>query len=235
MKNSRLWLIPLCFFILCCGLNLTGCFISPVLKATVKPGILTLLCVTTLAWLMPRLDFSKKQPGVALLITAQLMGCVGDTLLIGDGFLFFASGIGAFLIGHIFYILLFGGWSFKGLKPWQWIAGIACGIAVTCVMVICVGVNGAMLVPMGVYAMALAMLIFSTLAGALRFGGCTWWILVCGAVLFTFSDLLIAINTFIGVSDFVKGFGVMSTYMLAQGLLAIGACRLLASQSPRQE
>jgi len=230
MKNSRLWLIPLCFLILCCGLNLLGCFISPTLKATVKPGILLLICITTLAWLLPRLDFSQKQPGLALLMAAQLLGCAGDTLLIGDGFPFFAGGIGVFLIGHIFYICLFGGRSFKGLKPWPLIAGIAGGIAVTVAMVFCVGVKGALLAPMGIYAFTLSMLIFSTLAGAIRFGGCTWWILVCGAVLFTFSDLLIAINTFKGLSDFMRGFGVMSTYMVAQGLLAIGGCRLLTGR-----
>ena len=230
MKNSRLWLIPLCFLLVCCALNLAGCFVSAALKATVKPAILPLVCATSLAWLLPRLDQSKKYSGVGLLVCAQLLGCAGDTMLLGDGFIFFAGGIGLFLLGHICYICLFGGQSFKGLKAWQWIAGIAGGLAVTVALVVGIGVNGALLPPMGIYAFTLSMLIFSTLAGALRFGGYTWWVLACGALLFTFSDSLIAINTFKGVSDFVSGFGVMSTYIIAQCLLAIGGCRLLTGR-----
>ena len=246
MKNSRLWLIPLCFFVAAVALNLIGCFISEALRQTVKPALLPLLCATTLAWLLPRLGEMPDQVGhdgglvgqngglVGLLVAAQLFGFAGDTLLIPDGFLFFAGGIGSFLIGHVFYITLFGGkHSFKGLKAWQWIAGIAAGAAATATLVLIIGVNGALLPPMAVYGFTLMMLIFSALCGVLRFGGCAWWTILCGALLFTFSDSLIAINTFKGLSPFMSGFGVMSTYLLAQSLLAIGSCKLIL-QSPRQ-
>lgn len=239
MKNSRLWLIPLCFFVAAVALNLIGCFISEALRQTVKPALLPLLCATTLAWLLPRLgvmpDQVRQNGGlVGLLVAAQLFGFAGDTLLIPDGFLFFAGGIGSFLIGHVFYITLFGGkHSFKGLKAWQWIAGIAAGAAATATLVLIIGVNGALLPPMAVYGFTLMMLIFSALCGVLRFGGCAWWTILCGALLFTFSDSLIAINTFKGLSPFMSGFGVMSTYLLAQSLLAIGSCKLIL-QSPRQ-
>lgn len=232
MKNSRLWLVPLCFFIVCCALNLIGSFISPVLKSTVKPALMPLLCVTTFCWLLPRLGMTDQvgHNGSVLLVSAQLLGFAGDTLLIPDGFVFFAGGIAMFLFGHVCYISLFGGRSFKGLKPWQWVVGLVSAVAVTVILLVAIGVKGTMLAPMGIYALALSMLIFSTLAGALRFGGCTWWTLACGALLFTFSDSLIAINTFHGVSPFLSGFGVMSTYLLAQSLLAIGACRLLTGR-----
>ena len=239
MKNSRLWLIPLCFFVAAVALNLIGCFISEALRQTVKPALLPLLCATTLAWLLPRLGVMPDQVRqigglVGLLVAAQLFGFAGDTLLIPDGFLFFAGGIGSFLIGHVFYITLFGGkHSFKGLKAWQWIAGIAAGAAATATLVLIIGVNGALLPPMAVYGFTLMMLIFSALCGVLRFGGCAWWTILCGALLFTFSDSLIAINTFKGLSPFMSGFGVMSTYLLAQSLLAIGSCKLIL-QSPRQ-
>ena len=92
-------------------------------------------------------------------------------------------------------------------------------------LIIAIGVNGAMLVPMCVYGFALMLLIFSTLAGVFRFRTCTWWILLVGALLFTFSDSLIAIGTFNG--DFPgREFLVMLTYIAAQTLLAIGAVRL---------
>lgn len=37
-----------------------------------------------------------------------------------DAFPFFAGGIGAFLVGHIFYLVLFGGRSWKGLSAGRW-------------------------------------------------------------------------------------------------------------------
>ena len=55
----------------------------------------------------------------------------------------------------------------------------------------------------------------------------TWWILFAGAVLFAFSDSLIAAGTF-GVVEFeLREFVIMSTYLIAQSLLAWGAVRLM--------
>ena len=225
--KKNIWLIPLAAFVICCALNLAGCLFNETLAQTVKPALMPLLCATTLCALRQK----QLAPGLGLLVAAQLFGWGGDTMLIPDGFPFFAGGIGLFLLGHVCYITLFGGRSFKGLKAWQWIAGIACGAAATAALIIIIGVNGALLAPMAVYGFTLMMLIFSTLCGALRFGGCAWWILLCGAVLFTFSDSLIAINTFKGLSHFMARFGVMSTYLLAQSLLAIGSYKLLTQES----
>lgn len=227
MKNkNRIWIIPAVFFAVCCVLNLTGCLIEGDLERCVKPALMPLLCLSTASALLPKLsDSCSAAKAASLLFCGQLFGFAGDTMLLGNSFPFFAGGIGLFLIGHIFYICLFGGDSFKGLKAWQWICGIAGGLAVTALLVIVVGVNGVMLLPMGVYGFVLTMLIFSTLCGAVRFGG-FWWMLLCGAVLFTFSDTLIAVRNFGNLSPFMGGFGVMFTYLLAQTLLAAGGVRL---------
>lgn len=248
MKRSGLWLLPCAFFAVCCILNLIGCFISPELKSMVKPALMPLLCLTSVTWLGGRFvpgasvhpatgsDARKgvlPLEGAGLLVAAQLFGFAGDTLLIPDGFLPFVGGMVMFIVGHICYITLFGGRSWKGLKPWHWVlAGVLVpGCAVTLVAVI--GVNGSMLVPMLVYAMVLMVLNFSTLAGALRFGGLTWWLLLAGSVLFAFSDSLIAIGAFGQLSPFMRGFGVMSTYLAAQSLLAIGALRLITADKKK--
>lgn len=224
-KIERLWLVPLAFFLVCCVLNLAGClnYGSDALERTVKPALLPLLALTSAAWLLPR---SPRPREAALLVTAQLFGFAGDTMLLGSGFAFFAGGIGLFLIGHIFYITLFGGHSFKGLKLWHWVVAVAVSLGCVAALILIIGVSGTLLAPMGVYAFVLMMLIFSALAGVLRFGGLTWWLLLCGAVLFTFSDALIAIRNFGGLSPFMNGFVVMGTYLAAQSLLAVGACRL---------
>ncbi|MBO6168675.1 MAG: lysoplasmalogenase [Bacteroidales bacterium] len=229
MKNKRLWLIPAAFYAVCCILNLWGCLSDGDLERCVKPALMPLLCLTTFTYLLPR-----RGEGAALLLCGQLFGFAGDTMLLGKGFVFFAGGIGLFLIGHIFYICLFGGRSWKGLKAWHWALAMTFCLGLTAGLIKGIGVNGTMLAPMGVYGFVLTLLMFSTLAGALRFGGLTWWMLFAGAVLFTFSDALIAVRNFGNLSRFMGGFGVMSTYLAAQTLLAAGGVRLITRQTPRR-
>lgn len=226
MRKNVLWCIPATFFVIAAVLNLIGCIQGTVLADTVKPALLPLLSATTLAYLLGR--EVKDYRSVGLLITAQLFGCTGDVLLIPDGFAFFASGIAAFLIGHIFYMRLFGGRSWKGLTAWQWAIAIVVMAAAVFGLVKAIGVNGALLGPMAVYGFALMMLIFSTLAGVLRMPRrTTWCILLAGALLFTFSDSCIAMGTF-GVMTFaLRHFVVMLTYLAAQALLAVGGVRLI--------
>lgn len=221
MKKIKIQHIAAAFFAVCVVLNLYGCITgNTALANTVKPALMPLLCLATIAALAHKSGIKSRE--AKLLACAQLFGFGGDTALIGsEAFPLFAAGIGLFLVGHIFYITLFGGKSWKGLKAWHWILAIVLALAAVAGLVTIIGIKGALMVPMAVYGFTLMMLIFSTLAGALRFGG-KWWILLCGAVLFTFSDSLIAIHTF-GDPDVCLGrFGVMSTYLTAQVLLAIG-------------
>ena len=257
MKTLKLWLIPAAFYAVTCVLNLYGCLIDGPLERYVKPALLPLLCVTTVAYLLsalpgsgqtlfqkhsPKSSASGKESGcdfsdagrlVGLLVAGQLFGYAGDTMLLGKGFAFFAGGIGLFLIGHIFYISLFGGISWKGIKPVQWVIAVVCMLAATAGLILCIGVNGTMLAPMGVYGLTLMVLIFSGFAGVIRSKSvsvgkpATWWIILCGAVLFAFSDSLIAVRNFGTLSPFMSGFGVMFTYLVAQTLLAIGGIRLI--------
>ena len=229
-KTNRFWLVPAAFFTVCCILNLIGCLQGSGLEKTVKPALLPLLCATSAAWLM---DKAARRRESSLLFSAQLFGFAGDTALLGHGFTFMVGGIGLFLVGHIFYISLFGSRSLKGLRPWHWAAGITGALALTAGLIAGIGVKGTMLAPMGIYGFVLGMLIFSTLTGALRFGGPLWWLLTAGALLFTFSDALIAVRIFGTLSPFMDGFGVMSTYLAAQSLLAFGGCRLAAERLER--
>jgi uncharacterized membrane protein YhhN len=228
MRKSAIWCIPGTFFLIACVLNLIGCIQGTNLSDLVKPALLPLLCATTLAYLLGR-DIPDLTP-VGLLVAAQLFGCAGDVLLIPEGFPFFASGIGAFLIGHVCYMCLFGGQSWKGLTPGQWITALAVMAVVVFGLVKAIGINGALLMPMGIYGFALMLLIFSALAGVLRMprgSRATWWILLAGALLFTFSDSCIAMGTF-GVMTFpLRHFVVMLTYLAAQSLLAVGGVRLI--------
>ena len=228
MRKTALWCIPGTFFLIACVLNLVGCVQGTALANVVKPALLPLLTATTLAYLLGR-DI-RDYKAVGLLMAAQLFGCTGDVLLIPDGFVFFAGGIGAFLIGHLFYMCLFGGQSWRGLSLWQWAIAVVIMLAAVLGLVKAIGIKGALFWPMLIYGFVLMTLIFSALAGVLRMPRerrTTWWILLAGAVLFTFSDSCIAMGTF-GVMTFaLRHFVVMLTYLAAQSLLAVGGVRLI--------
>lgn len=136
----------------------------------------------------------------------------------------------AFLVGHIFYMCLFGGQSWRGLAVWQWaIALIVLGAALW-FLVRFIGIEGPLLWPMVVYGFALMMLIFSALAGVLRMPDGrrgAWWLLSLGALLFAFSDSCIAIDFFGTKTIPLHHFVVMFTYLAAQTLLAVGGIRLI--------
>ena len=229
MKTLKLWHISAAFFAVCVVLNLYGSAAGTSLANIVKPALMPLLCLTSVAALASGPGINSRE--AKLLACAQLFGFAGDTALIGFAkFEFFALGIGLFLIGHLFYISLFGGKSWKGLKPWHWLIAVVVALALVAGLMAVIGVKGALLVPMSVYGFILTMLMFSALAGVIRFGGMTWWLLLAGTVIFTFSDSLIAIQTFSNPSACLGAFGVMSTYLIAQTLLAIGSVSLISKK-----
>ena len=230
MKRNNLWLIPCAFFLICCVLDLFGCFSCRELERTVKPALMPLLSVTAFVWLLGNHKEYTDWTAAALLLFGQMFGFAGDTLLLGNGFVFFAGGIGLFLIGHLFYICLFGRKSLKAVKGWQWVAGIVGSVLATVVLALAIGANGVMLVPMGVYAFVLMMLIFSTLMGVVRFGGLSWWMLLAGACLFAFSDALIAVRNFGTEGVLTHAFVIMLSYLAAQGLIAAGGLRLVTQK-----
>jgi len=217
--------IPALFFVVAALLNWAGRFWGiDELAAAVKPAIMPLLAASVLAYAMNhRLDRRK----LTLLIAAELFGCVGDTCLLSDAFPLFAGGIGAFLIGHICYVSIYGRESWNGLGWKSWTAGIIVMGGLVFGLIKLLHISGALLPPMAVYGSMLTLLMFSTFCGLIRLRDKgTWFILFAGSLLFTFSDCMIAAGTF-GVLRFaLQEFVIMTTYVIAQVLLAIGTVRL---------
>ena len=217
MRKITLWCIPGTFFLLACVLNWMGCIQGTDLADAVKPALLPLLCATSLAYLLGRDVVDYRAAG--LLVAAQLFGCAGDVLLMPSSDVLFLIGMVAFLVGHLFYMTLFGRVSWQGLRPLQWLIAVVVMGALVTALVKCIGIQGELFVPMLVYGFALMLLIFSALAGVLRTprgSRATWWILLAGALLFTFSDACIAMGMF-GVMTFaLRHFVVMFTYLAAQ-------------------
>ena len=218
------WILPAIFFLVAALVNWATRLFAPELSALVKPALMPLLALTTLAaagTLEPR--------EMKILITAQLLGCAGDIFLIGSGIIPLGCGLGMFLLGHVCYLTIFGGRSWKGLSWKVWLPALIVMAALVYGLTRVIGIEGAMLVPMFIYGMVLMLLIFSGLMGVIRLGGATWWIIFAGGVIFTFSDCLVAAEVF-DIHFPGIGFVVMFTYLLAQCLLAWGALRLFRNQ-----
>ncbi len=224
--KKNLYYIPAVFFGIACLLNWAGRIWEPALASAVKPALLPLLVASVLAYAV---EHPLNQRSLKLLVAAELFGFAGDTFLLSDAFPLFAGGIAAFLVGHIFYMLLFGIQSWKGMGWKGWLSGVAGVLVLVFLLVKVLKVQGALLVPMAVYGFVLLMLGFCALCGVVRCkeNRSTWWIILCGALLFAFSDSLIAAGTFGVVSFELREFVIMFTYLIAQSLLAWGAVRLM--------
>lgn len=228
MRKQSVWCIPCAFFIAACVLDLIGSVQGTALANLVKPALLPLLCATSLAYLLGRdiVDFAP----VGLLAAAQLFGCTGDILLLRSDLPYMAGGIAAFLIGHFFYVALFGSQSWKGLTLWQWLISLVLMAAVVLGLVKLIGIQGELFWPMLIYGFILMLLVFSALAGVLRMprgSRCTWWILLIGTLLFAVSDTSLALSIFGKMTFSLRTFLIMLTYLAAQSLLAVGGIRLI--------
>ena len=226
MKADKLWIIPGVFFLIACAVNLYGCVTDNlIVERYVKGALMPLLAVTGITFLAQK----AFDPRIArTLLLAQLLGWAGDSLLMGNGFAWFASGIGAFLLGHVCYLCIFSR-SLKGLRPVTWILAVVVMAAILIAMVLGIGINGALLAPMVIYGAALLLITFCGLCGLVRRQSpsrATWWMVLLGGLLFIFSDGLIAMRTF-GLADFpLRGFTIMSTYLVAQPLLCAAGVRI---------
>lgn len=217
-KKSLPWIFGILFCI-AAAVNLYGKLTyNESLASLAKPFLMPFLALTALFTLLPT---AAPRKTIVLLMCALAFGWAGDCLLIPEGLLTFGAGILCFLIGHIFYLCIFSE-AWKGLKTWQWIAAIVVMAAAVLALMKVIGVEGILFWPFFIYGSALMMQIFTSVCGLGRIGGTRWLLSSCGAVLFTFSDSLIATESF-GTFPFAqKPFLIMLTYLAAQVLLVSG-------------
>ncbi|MCL2540903.1 MAG: lysoplasmalogenase [Nocardioidaceae bacterium] len=189
------------------------------LETWLKPAVLVLLILTVVA-----AGALGHTAGVWLAV-ALVLGLVGDVALLDDTVESrFITGLAAFLVGHLAYVVCF---VILGLTMGWWLAG---GIAVM-VVALAVG-NGvlpgamredgwALVVPIAVYmAVIAAMTITAWLTQE-------WWIAV-GASIFVVSDSSLAINKFVKPFRGARPL-IMTTYHVGQALIAVGVLVLLGS------
>ena len=163
---------------------------------------------------------------------ALIFSFLGDVLLVKDGSLYFMLGIAAFLIAHIFYIILF-----CRIQPFTKNNGVfilISGAVILCYVALLDFLfwpnitQQNLTIPVVTYSIVLGAMLFTALnvINKKRVSKKIILSLVFGAVLFVLSDSIIAFNKFY-LSTPVNGFYVMSSYCLAQFLIANGAMKFI--------
>jgi uncharacterized membrane protein YhhN len=211
----------------------------------IKPYAKALSLVILILWTLFVLDFNFT-PLVILLFLAQLFGLAGDIfLLFSDRW--FVSGLGAFLLGHICYLILIvtnlvAGYQ-SGETPsfsiWIWLIAVLVLLAliwifykVIVTILLKEKPDKIFIASLFVYAFCLSSVMVLSFVYAVLFssGNIFIWALPFGGTLFFISDFTLAFDRFVRRLDLGQ-LRVMITYHLGQFLLALGFISLILGRS----
>ena len=189
---------------------------------------------TTKALLMPLLVLAVvlvarplRGAPIGLLLLAIALSWGGDVVLSLPGDLFFVVGLCLFLLGHVAYIALFSRLRPRGRRLPMWTLVYVVWYAAFLALL---GPDlGVLFVPVALYGLVLG----AMAALAAGIGG----VVALGGALFVVSDSVLALGRFLPGYEFaLHDLTVMSTYLAAQGLIALGVVRLhrasLSAPSP---
>ncbi len=179
------------------------------LRMLVKP--IPVLLMAVWVYLLP----GKKTYQWAIIV-GLLFSMVGDILLESAGN-YFVFGLVAFLLGHIAYIVAFTRDS-RQLFPWRALVAYGYGILVL-LLFSTQGDLGDMMIPVALYILVITTMLWRAasrvgVAGINAFSARAGLI---GAILFTFSDSLIALNRFVwDLPQPTTRYIIIITYWLGQ-------------------
>lgn len=162
-----------------------------------------------------------QKPIRILTVFALLFSLLGDVLLMFDDLSanYFMMGLIAFLMAHLFYILLFLKYRDKNRKPiWFGLLLIVYGIGMF------YGLKdglGEMLVPVIIYMMVILVMVFTAFWRTKTVGKWSYVLVFFGALFFMISDSLLAINKFHTALP-LSNVSIMLTYALAQYFIVFG-------------
>lgn len=188
------------------------------LHTILKPLLMPVLA----ALLLSHNGFSE---GRNLVITGLFFSWTGDVLLMFENkaALFFILGLIGFLMAHLCYILYFV--KIRSVQPsllrqQPWIAALVAGYGVSLVMFLQPRL-GDLQIPVTVYAVVICTMLLCSLHVFNRLNRPANFLFVAGALLFTASDSLLAVNKFYHA---FAGAGVliMLTYCAAQFCIVQG-------------
>ena len=184
-----------------------------------KPLIIPTLAATYLAATSNTKPFYKDA-----VLMGLLFSWFGDVLLHFEGY--FIPGLISFLTAHIFYIFFFSSTqsantSFFKLRPVMLIAVIAYLIEL---MLLLWPHLGGMKLPVLLYGITISTMLSAAFWQYQKLDNTTAIYLIIGAGFFVASDSILALNKFKKPFD-SAGIYIMSTYILAQMFIVLGAIR----------
>lgn len=161
-------------------------------------------------------------------LVGLLVGSVGDVFLETGNPSHFVPGLLAFLVGHVAYIV---GFTREAKTPSVARAVPFFGL-VAVVLTVALPKAGPLAAPIGVYGVVIAVMMWraSARVGVDGAAGLPWLGLV-GAVLFAFSDSMIAVNKFVVPFTGARPL-ILVTYWLAQLLVALSVLELATAARP---
>lgn len=151
-----------------------------------------------------------------LLAVAQLACVTGDVFLMFPGF--FLPGLVSFLIGHLFYIVLFA----QGVPWFSDRRALAATLSVGALIYVGLWFGGlppALRLPVAAYVLVIGLMAAQAFARHRAVGERATLLVALGAVLFMVSDSLLATNRFVTPLPAAQ-LGVLGTYYAAQILIA---------------
>lgn len=178
----------------------------------VKPFLLPILLVAV----YHTENFSTKK----ILLTALTFSWIGDVILLfaDRGEIYFILGLVAFLLSHIFYIVLFNKQTISKTisNKLSFGAGIGLIVIYFSMMITTLGPKlGSLTVPVVIYAIVISTMLYFALKGSFQWEAIPYHSVLIGAVLFISSDSILAFNKFYEPIP-AASLLIMVTYLLAQ-------------------
>lgn len=146
------------------------------------------------------------------IVIGLVLGAAGDVALLGKSSRAFLAGLGAFLLGHIAYIVAFG--QLAAPATWIDVRAIAPIIVGGTALYLLWPRLGTMRVPVIAYVLAIITMMAAAIAAA-RIAAIPEMnraLLVSGAALFFVSDLAVARDRFVGASFINRAWGLPAYY-----------------------
>ena len=165
-----------------------------------------------------------------ILITALTFSWIGDVILLfaDKGEIYFILGLVAFLVSHVFYIVLFSKQTISKTisNKLSFIASIGLILLYFFGMITTLGHKlGSLTVPVEIYAIVISSMLFFALKGSFQWNTIPYQAVLIGALFFIASDSILAFNKFYEPIPYAS-FLIMITYLAAQFCIVWGILKL---------
>lgn len=169
--------------------------------------------IASLAFIAVGLVAGHSDPYARWIVIGLVLGAIGDVALLGKSDTAFLAGLGAFLLGHLAYVIA----AAQLVSPAEWPshAGVLALAPLVVGIVVLVWLwprLGSMKVPVIAYVLTIIAMVIGALASPVHY-------FQVGAVLFFASDLAVAKDKFVGASVVNRVWG-LPCYYAAQLLIA---------------